>query len=559
MAQRVPPAAASPTPAAVLDSYVTSVARAWEPLMTPDGQVIDPLDPADSGDNYGVIMLADVMLRAAARHGDMALAEAGERIVVKTASLPSLTGPFNLLAVASLWRDGQLGRFPADAWGRLSLSVRTLAERIERPNGDGCWTTPGCYTNWRLVWAAGASELLAAGITPRTGEGASAAAATGEIHRDLALAVRYAGTPASPSPLQGAQELSDPASEPPSYALFSSALLELIAEADPSAITPAVARLREQAAHYDLLLMAPDGQLSYTGRSLDQSWVQAAGALLGSRQAVVDPAHAGGWRSFGDRALAYLAGAYPSRSDGIVPIVPGLLTNWSPSIVDNYAALDQYEGLTLWFLSEALDSWPEVTAARAPLPVDASDFLVGDLRSSGLVWGRAGSVWWALSGHTTAHDSRSTQGLVAVKFNTATGWRDLTALRPLGARQASVWTLRLPGGRQAVPVFTSVHGDGALAALDGSYWGSNTARLGPVHWSIDALPRDIRLSMSKPARTALRTTIWTAPAGAVVSGEHGAASPGRCVVTASGTGCPVSLAWRGGTSSSLVLGSLMMR
>jgi hypothetical protein len=529
-----------PINAAELDASIARVARAWGPYTTPDGQVLDPLNPADSGDNYGVILLADVMLKAAARDDDITLAETGARIVSKLASLPNLSGPFNLLAIALLLRDGQQGRFPAGVWTRLGRLVTALAARASSAGETGCLMVPDCYSNWRLVWSAGAATLLASG---------NSLTSAADITDDLALAVAHAALSVAPAPLPGARELSDPGSEPPSYHLFSCALLELIAEADPAAITPPVAALREQADRYALLLMAPDGQLSYAGRSLDQSWVQAAGAALGARQATQDPAHAAQWRRFADRAVSYLLSAYPTRPDGVLPIVPGLLADWSPAIMDSYAALDQYEGLTLWFLTDALEHWPEVSATRAPLPGDAPNLLVGDLRSSGLVWGRSGSVWWALSGHSTATtDPRSTQGLVAVKVQTASGWHDLLALRPLQSGLSSVWTLRLPGGQRATPIFTAIRGNGHRAVLSGSYRLTNGHAVAPTTWTLTTWGAGITLAMTRPARTTLQTTVWLGDADPRLLAGTGSSQPGRCIVTASGRACPVTLTWKPGAA-----------
>lgn len=538
--QASPASASSESPpitASELDAYVARVARAWEPYITPDGQVLDPLNPADSGDNYGVILLADVMLKAAARDDDMTLAETGARLVGKVATLPTVEGPFNLLAITTLLRDGQRGRFPAEVWTQLGGLVAALAARVSPAGETGCLTVPSCYSNWRLVWSAGAATLLSGG---------NPLANVADITGDLAMVVAHASLPVAPSPLPGARELSDPGAEPPSYHLFSCALLELIAEADPAAITPAVEALREQAARYALLLMAPDGQLSYAGRSLDQSWVQAAGAALGARQAVQDPAHAAQWRSFADRALRYLLSVYPTRPDGVLPIVPGLLTDWSPTIIDSYAALDQYEGLTLWFLSDALEHWPEAPAARAPLPSDASNLLVGDLRSSGLVWGRAGPVWWALSGHSTATDPRSAQGLVAMKVQTASGWHDLLALRPLQPGLSSVWTLRLPNGQTATPIFTTARGSGKRAVLTGSYRLASGHVVASATWTLTTTGDGITLVMTRPRRTSLQTTVWLTAGGPQLSAGVSSAQRGRCMVTASGPACPTTLRWSQG-------------
>jgi hypothetical protein len=522
-----------------LEGYIASVARAWVPDTSPEGQVLDPLDPADSGDDYGVIMLADVMLLLAARGGNEALAQAGVRIVEKAATLPDVSGPFNLLAIAMLLRDGQHGRFPPDAWSQIAGTAATLAAHTGPPLEPSCLTTPGCYSNWRLVWAAGASALVA--------NGQSTASPTA-ISADLAMAGVHAGPPASPSPLSGARELSDPGSESPAYDLFSCALLELIAEADPAAITPAVQELRERAARYARELMAPDGQLSYSGRSLDQSWVQAAGADLGARQAVVDPARAGAWRDFAERALSYLIHAYPARPDGILPMVPGLLEDWSPAIVDSYAALDQYEGLTLWFLADALEHWPATATPPAPLPVDKSGYLVGDVRSSGLAWGRFGRVWWAVSAHTIGPDPRAAQGLVALKLRAAGTWRDLLALRPRTGGPSTIWTLTLPGGRTARPIFTTVHGDGHRAVLSGSYRLADGRLIAPARWVLSTTANGLRAAMSVPRRGVMRASTWVVDPDVRVIALGGRTTRGSCTVSASGPACPVSLVWEHGSA-----------
>jgi hypothetical protein len=529
----------TPLGAGTLAGYIASVAQAWVPDTSPEGQVLDPLDPADSGDNYGVIMLADVMLRVAARDGSETLAQTGVRIVAQAATLRDVSGPFNLLAIAMLLRDGQRGRFPPSVWSQIEAPVATLAAHTGPPLKPSCLTTPGCYSNWRLVWAAGASTLLASGqrtVSPTA------------VSADLAMAVTHAAPPTSPSPVSGARELSDPGSQSPAYDLFSCALLELIAEADPTAMTPAAQRLRERAAHYALELMAPDGQLSYNGRSLDQSWVQAAGADLGARQVLVDPARAGAWRNFAARALSYLIHGYPTRADGILPMVPGLLEDWSPAIVDSYAALDQYEGLTLWFLAAALEHWPATAAPPTPLPVDEPGYLVGDVDSSGLVWGRSGRVWWAVSAHTIGRDPRAAQGLVALKLRAAGAWRDLLALRPRTGGPSTIWTLTLPGGRTARAIFTAVHGDGHRAVLSGSYRLADGRVIAPARWVLTTTANGLRAAMLIAHRGILRASLWVANTGVPVIARGGQTTRASCTVSASGPACPVSLAWAHGSA-----------
>jgi hypothetical protein len=564
-----------------LDEYISDVARAWEPYTTADGRVADPLDPADTGDNYGVILLADVMLKVARRTGDSALEGAGTRIIASALTLPVPNDPFNLLAIAAVIHDGKDGDFPAGAWERVAAPLMQRAGQIGPPLGNTCLTEPRCYDNWRLVWSAGAALLLSDNVGGVPGSLASnSVPAAAQIRTDLAMAVKHAGAPlemaiagegtrepsrhtadgpagmlAGPAAGGVARELSDPGAEPPAYELFSTFMLELIGELDPHAITPAVARLRRQADRYALDMMAPDGQLSLSGRSLDQSWVQAAAAALGARRAALEPPEGGAWRAYADRAVSYLLAAYPIRANGLLPIVPGLSLEWNPSIMDGYAALNQYEGLTLWLLSDALAQWPRTEASRASLPADSRELLVDDLGSSGLVWGRTDRVWWEISGRTTGNDPRSAQGVVAVKVGGASGWRDLLALRPRHRGPSSAWTLGLTSGRTAAPTFTRVRGEGRRVVLIGSYRQTNGRLQGRTTWTLTTTATGIRLNMSVPPKATLHTTVWLAGIGSRrLSAPAATTTRGACVVTASGRACPVTIYWRNRRAAVLEVG-----
>lgn len=528
-----------------LDAFIAGVARAWEPYTTPDGRVEDPLDPADTGDNYGVILLADVMLKVAHRTGDSTLEATGERIVASALTLPVPNDPFNLLAIAAAIHDGEQGDFSAAAWSEIAEPLEQRAGQIGPPTEATCLLELPCYDNWRLVWSAGAALLLADKVPGApgslAGDGIPAAA---QIKTDLALALEHAGPPLRTNPVGGpARELSDPGAEPPAYELFSTFMLELIGEFDPSAVTHRVAALRRQSDRYALEMMAPDGQLSLSGRSLDQSWVQAAAAALGARRAALEPGAAGSWRSFAERAVSYLLAAYPLRADGLLPIVPGLSVEWNPSIMDGYAALNQYEGLTLWLLSDALDQWPRPEAAAEALPGDSTELVANDLGSSGLVWGRSGSVWWQLSGHSTSSDPRSAQGLVAVKLEHNGRWRDLLALRPRQRGLSSVWTLTPAHGGTAAASFAGAHGRGRRVVLRGDYRRPNGRLVARTTWTLVTTPSGVRLAMKMPAKATLHTTLWLPGVGTRLSAPGASFTRGTCTVTASGRACPVTISW----------------
>lgn len=571
-------ARAAPLDRERLADYVTDIARAWEPYTTEDGRVDDPLRPTDTGDNYGVIMLADVMLKEALRTGDTGLESTGARILSSALTLPIPNDPFNLLAIAAVVHDGEEGDFPTGVWERLEGPLMWRAGQLGPPTGNSCLTKPRCYGNWRLVWAAGAALLLSDHVEGTPGSLAETPGVVQtQIGTDLGLALTHAGAPlqslaagevrkhgkpGSPealtsSPAGGAaRELSDPGSEPAAYELFSTFMLELVAEREPQAITPAVARLRRQADRYALEMMAPDGQLSLSGRSLDQSWVQAAGAALGARRAALEPANAGAWRAYAERAVSYLQAAYPLQANGLLPIIPGLDVEWNSSIMDGYAALNQYEGLTLWLLSDALAKWPAPEEPQTSLPADNREMLVDDLDSSGLVWGRAGSVWWELGGRATSPDPRAAQGLVAIKVDGSLGWRDLLALRPIHPGTSSSWTLQYSSGAVANPTFTGVRGAGRRVLLLGRYRGTGARLLARVRWTLTTTATGIRVSMSMPAKTTLHTTLWLTRKGSLELTAPGATTTtGTCTVTASGTACPVTVYWRKQRTATLEIGS----
>jgi hypothetical protein len=582
-------AAESPVDAQQLSSYIDRVASAWVPYTSASGLVADPLNPDDTGDNYGVIMLADVMLRAARATANGALESAGVRIINSATALPVPNDPFNLLALAAVIHDGRDGELPASAWQQIEEPLELLAGQIGPPTGATCLVELGCYSNWRLVWSAGAALLQADELAgePNTLAGNSAFV-DAQIKADLELATSYAGAPLltsvasshaqkqshlvhasgthrairteaeAGSALSGvglggvARELSDPGAEPSAYELFSTFMFELISEFDPGAITPAVTRLRTQADRYALDMMAPDGQLSLAGRSLDQSWVEAAAAALGARRAALEPANAGVWHAFADRAVSYLLNAYPLQPNGLLPVVPGLNLDWSPSIMDGYAALNQYDGLTLWLLSDALERWPSTQAPLASLPADGKSLLADDLASSGLVWGRSNGVWWELSGRSTSSDPREAQGLVAVKVERSSGWRDLLALRPNQHGESSAWVLTLHSKATATPAFEEVHGAGGSAVLSGAYRRPGGRVLARVTWKLSTTATGVELSMSMPAKATLHTTVWlSGPTRVSAPGASRAA--GACLVTASGRACPVTIYWHNTRTATLEL------
>jgi hypothetical protein len=296
--------------------------------------------------------------------------------------------------------------------------------------------------------------------------------------------------------------------------------------------------------NYALALMAPDGDLTPSGRSMQQSWVLGAAADLGAIRAGQGGPNAGRWRAFAERAVDRLVRVHGAFADGTIPTLPGFLLTANPAIADHYSSMSQYNGLTLFFLQHAADQWPDLVAP-APLAGDR-DLLMEDLASGGpaLVWGRAGNVWWAIQGRNTRPDSRATQGIVALKVRTAAGWRDRLASRPVKSTPRTDFLLRTRTGAQARLELISASGSGRHAVLAG-HWKTATGRVyRRARWDVRVRGSHLVIT-TEPLRSGerLSAALW-ATAGAGGGSTIARVSSARCIVSASGRACPRTLRQR---------------
>lgn len=521
--------------------YAGGVERSWTRLTDPDGGVRDVLEPAYGAFNYGTLMLAQAQLRAASRSGDEQLEQAAVAQVLGTLRRDPQSDPFYVLGATTLLRDGQAGRLPAAAWERFAAPLADWIGRIPPFRGHAFASAEG-YDNWRLVFAAGAAELAQAGLVGTPGGiAADPEALRAEVRRIVsALMPRNAG-PVFRLPRLGlARVLSDPPWQPPAYHLFSTLLLERVYQSAPEAFSATAARVRLQAGRYALALMAPDGALTPSGRSNEQSWVLAAAVALGAMRASDHGPAAATWRAYAERAMDRLVRVHPLLEDGTIPVVPGLRSAWDATIMDGYASMTQYDGLTLFLLQDAADRWPEDVGSGA-IPADERGQLAVDLGGTRNVWGRGPEVWWALSGRRTQSDGRYQQGLAAVKVaDGAGGWRDLLAARPQRHGITSAWLLRTPRGTGRL-VLAHATGRGGHVRLWGAWRLANGRTYRRAHWSVLARGRTFSLTTERlrPGE-ALDAAVWAIP-GVLPVLARGSVSPRPCTVTASGPACPLRI------------------
>lgn len=538
------PPAAAPTRAwsgEEVARWAGGAERAWVRLTDDNGAVRDLLEPAFGAFNYGTLMLAQAQLRAAARSGDEQLERAAVAQVLGTLRRDPQGDPFHVLGATSLLRDGQAGRLPAQAWERIGPSLIDWVGRIPPFRGRAFSSTDG-YDNWRLVFAAGAAELAQAGLVGTPGGiAADADALRVEVRRIVSrLVPRNAGPRFQIARLGMARALSDPPWQPPAYHLFSTLLLERVYQSAPGAFNEEALQVRREAGRYALALMAPDGALTPGGRSMEQSWVLAAAGALGAMRASDRGPAAGTWRAFAERAMDRLVRVHGTLDDGTIPVVPGLRQAWDATIMDGYASMTQYNGLTLYLLQAAADRWPDgVPVGR--IPADTDGHLVADLGGSRLVSGRGPELWWALSGRRTQGDGRYQQGLAALKVSDgAGGWRDLLAARPQRHGISSGWLLRTPRGTARL-VFAHADGRGGDLRLFGAWRLENGKTYRRAHWRVRANGRALTLDTERlQPGEALDAAVWALPS-VLPALARGTVTRRPCTISASGPACPLRL------------------
>ena len=537
------PAVASAVTRAELEVFSTAVEQSWGQVTDERGAVADPLQPERGRFNYGTLMLAEAQLRGAARAGDPVLADAAVRQTLGTIERRGPQDTYYLLGAGTMLRDGSAGRFPAAAWRRIERPLRAWLGSFG-PYVDNGFAEPTHYSNRKLVWAVGALALAQSGVAA-TAPGAVAGdpvAIRAEVERIVStLAVRYAAPHAASDSLRPLRASSDRVQFPNAYHIFSVYLLELIHAADPSVFSPAALRLRERAGRYALALMAPDGQLTHAGRSLEQSWVLAAAAAYGARRAAQGGPLAGAFRALADRSAARLLQVHGRLADGTIPIVPGLRTRFDPAITDVYASMTQYNGLTLMLLEDAATNWPDAVAPTA-LPADGS-YRVADLAGSGLIWGRAGDVWWVFSGRGSRRDPRNELGLVAMKVRREGGWHDVLAARGVAGGPRSRWLLKTRRGRARLRI-TRATGTGRRVRMTGSWRllrGNRFHR--PAEVGLRVTRRGVTVTAVMRRGEVLTTSVWMRDAGKRPVAKGGRSRLSDCRVTVSGPACPVSLRW----------------
>jgi hypothetical protein len=375
--------------------------------------------------------------------------------------------PFSLLPMIEAWHALE----PAGRPGTAGVPIRRHGPIRRRMSREIAWLRPipriADPNRWsqgqnrilleRLAWA----EVLAARIRPpRTGR-------TPVLRRRVVTRAGISrfmswwldGRPAWKSAGDDGNAdrllVSDSPDWPLAYHALSSALLARMIAFSPRAQRARLGTALRAAVQTSGLLVAPDGDLAYSGRSTLQPWTlstAAYAALVAARLPGVPSAEANADRALGRALIARLADSYVTN-DGRVMLTPSMLSDPARGIdaLDSYAAEVSYAGLTLLGLEWAARESDRLTGAAPPLNE---------------VWGRQGpasffalraaGLWTVLKGTRGAEaDRRSDLGPIAAKqVKTSGEWEWVIPPRPGGAVAGPGSWLALDTSNGALPPVT---------------------------------------------------------------------------------------------------------
>ena len=472
------PQPAPATPAEQAAAVAAGIVTAWtaKGAQLPDGRFRDYIIDnrwinAGPRDHYGPAMLGAALVIDGVRNGNSRVVLAGLKAVRWAARHPwpakgggdarGIVFEDMALAVAydQTWRE--LAGHPAydpyvAAWVARLKTIRF--HLFPRPGStvDPSSCTVGAerpYYNWFLVEGLATAALWELSLP--NGRALSSTKQGTILERpasyidmvDCFLNTRFGGDDTNfQVSSYGALNLgllSDAPENPPAYDILSLALFSKIV----AIVADKIQAGRTQLAELGLgawALMAPDGDVSWFGRSQEQSWtlgMAAAGLFTISRTQGIERPDAGRMRSAAARALLRLQQRSYWPAPHGVWITPtlrqGVTRTATNEAMDPYASAAGYTGLTLLGLEwTARDPAAQDPTAAEGVAADAPNggFRLG-LRNGSFIMRRTGAVWFSVKSspalvkeYTT--DLRYESGLTAVDVLGAGGWQRVMPARP---------------------------------------------------------------------------------------------------------------------------------
>lgn len=485
------PSSGSATPAPLLSppalgaqvsALVASTTAEWASHQTPEGWLIDPVLGRATG-SYGLGMTGQSMVLLGVSHGDAALIEDGLRAELAEVAQPD-GGGFELLALseAFAWNNAHLASMPAWMAAQPIIAAFITDHAPLVSDAGDCYSEERCYDNLKLVAAVAELSLLQTGLpdltlgTPATIR-AKALAALTQAAKNTGADARRLGA----SPFRGAGILSDPGRSPLAYHVLSTLMLGQAVQRLGASAPVSVIAAFSRCARALIGLMAPDGDVAYIGRGQGQVWTVAAGidALSLAAQMTHSAIWKGRYLAGAALELARLRSLYPPDGWGL-PLVPRLAgadsgaaapsqavlntRNQTPPDylgIDGYANTVEYDGLSLWALTDAarvLSLIPPTPYQALPSTKNGAFLDPSHTKFAAVTDGR---LWFAIHGsNSDPADARYGFGLISVERDSAQGWRAVLPYPPLTPLLTSTATTSGPtlirGSKHFYPVKTHI-------------------------------------------------------------------------------------------------------
>lgn len=470
----------------VLSAMADRASEAWLERQTVDGTFVDPLTE-DAVPDYGSALIGYGLLRAGRRRGDDRLVSAGTRAMESMLGVaPTDRGVFSVWAMGEAYdfASRRLGGHPSMRAARPAFEsyLRAAGEPYLSSNLVACRRQPECFHNHELVETLSDLRLLRTGLrTTRLGAKlADRPRLARVVRRGLGNAAAAVGTRSRtswPGPKRGLGLLSDSGNFALAYHPLATALLaravSILGDRSPERLRRALRRAADSLA----ALTAPDGDVSYLGRSQQDSWSVAAALYVGVAMAARSGSGSrrARYAALAERALARLRRVY-GADRGDISVLPRRRSLSAGSAgLESYASTVNFAGLTIYVLNLAADEARHSPPLEpGPLPADTQGWFL-DPAQADLALVREGPLWFAVHGRTYelfprfygSHrllvrdpgpdplDLRYDFGLLALKWRDGQGaWHDLLRPRPLqGARSAteSAGPVMVRPGRRFLP------------------------------------------------------------------------------------------------------------
>ncbi|MGE4425715.1 MAG: hypothetical protein AB7G37_04585 [Solirubrobacteraceae bacterium] len=434
--------------AGAISAYLDRPIQGWAALQDPStGDLRDP-SPARGMAGYGQSMIGMTFILQGLRSGDDGLVDKGIRAFDRLVFEHRDDGlPFDMMVFPDAYRRLDVAGYRSATWtARRAFWARYLSQwngvPVERQSG--CYANPNCFHNWLTVNALGDQLLLLTGVPGAPGTLAGDPPRLVAQIEDLVnvRGNRAARSFATDTPYGPAAYVTDGGAKPMAYAAFTAAHLGMISYVAPQTVKE---ELSARAARYLLAIQGPDGDVSWVGRSYEQSWTLAAAAFTGIVSAVTDPRNRDAHLRGAARAWGSLPTVAPASVHDTLAITPSSRdADGSLAGLDSYASHPEYNGLLMMYLAYAVDvleRHPDVAAAfSAARPLDTGPPRSFRHAKAGLAWARRGSMWVGVHGRSGGRvpDGRYSPGIAQIKTKRRGRWINLTDGLPFHGPQPGI-------------------------------------------------------------------------------------------------------------------------